>query len=141
MRFFLAMIPPTVTDQQHRIVARPGKRAQVYDSPELQDARHKLTSHLAAHRPDQPMTGPVRLRTLWCFPLCADHWDGQYRTSRPDTDNLQKMLKDCMTDLGYWRDDAQVASELTEKFWAERPGIFIEANEIPEDKNHRRATE
>ena len=30
-----------------------------------------------------------------------------------------------MTRLGYWRDDAQVASEIVEKFWAEIPGIYV----------------
>ena len=60
----------------------------------------------------------------WCFPK-GRHRDGEYRVTRPDTDNLQKLLKDCMTQAGFWKDDAQVASELCEKFWAETPGIYI----------------
>lgn len=36
------------------------------------------------------------------------------------------MLKDCMTALGFWSDDALVASEICEKFWADVPGIYIE---------------
>ena len=60
----------------------------------------------------------------WCFPR-GRHPDGAYKTTRPDADNLQKLLKDCMTRLGYWRDDAQVASEIVEKFWAEIPGIYV----------------
>lgn len=35
-----------------------------------------------------------------------------------------------MTALGFWRDDAQVASEIAEKFWAEVPGIYLCAEEI-----------
>ena len=54
----------------------------------------------------------------------------EYRTTKPDTDNLQKLLKDCMTDVGFWKDDAQVASEICEKFWAEIPGIWIRVEEI-----------
>ena len=30
-----------------------------------------------------------------------------------------------MTDLHFWLDDAQVASEIVEKFWAVRPGIYV----------------
>ena len=30
-----------------------------------------------------------------------------------------------MTRLHFWQDDAQVASEISEKFWANTPGIFI----------------
>jgi Holliday junction resolvase RusA-like endonuclease len=35
-----------------------------------------------------------------------------------------------MTKLGFWTDDALVASEIIEKFWAEIPGIFIRIEEI-----------
>jgi Holliday junction resolvase RusA-like endonuclease len=35
-----------------------------------------------------------------------------------------------MTDLGYWTDDALVASEIIEKFWAARPGIYICIEEV-----------
>ena len=30
-----------------------------------------------------------------------------------------------MTRLRFWRDDAQVASEIAEKFWSDVPGIFV----------------
>ncbi len=44
-----------------------------------------------------------------------------------DTDNLQKMLKDCMTEVGFWNDDAQVVVEHVEKLWSDEPtGIAIE---------------
>ena len=39
---------------------------------------------------------------------------------------MQKLLKDCMTVTGFWLDDAQVASEVAEKFWADIPGIFVQ---------------
>ena len=32
----------------------------------------------------------------------------QREVTKPDTDNLQKLLKDCMTKCGFWKDDAQV---------------------------------
>ena len=44
--------------------------------------------------------------------------------------DLQKALKDVMTQLHYWVDDAQVASEICEKFWADVPGIYIHAQEL-----------
>lgn len=49
---------------------------------------------------------------------------------RIPTTNLQKLLKDCMTEAKFWKDDAQVASEICEKFWAEVPGIYIRIEEI-----------
>ena len=65
------------------------------------------------------------LGVKWCFPIRGRHRDGEYKATKPDTDNLEKLLKDVMTELGFWMDDAQVASELCEKFWAEIPGIYI----------------
>lgn len=124
LQFFLPMIPPTVTAQEHKVTVRNG-RPRFYDPPELKEARAKLTAHLAKHKPDKPYTKGVYLEVKWCFPLKFKHKDGEYRTTKPDTDNLQKLLKDCMTEVGFWRDDALVASELCEKFWAQVPGIFI----------------
>jgi len=60
------------------------------------------------------------------------HKDGEYRITKPDTDNLQKMLKDVMTRLGFWQDDALVASDFCEKFWAELPGIYIKIQPLNE---------
>lgn len=68
--------------------------------------------------------------TKWCFPR-GKHLDGTYRLSKPDTDNLQKLLKDCMTKVGFWDDDALVASEIVEKFWAEVPGIYVRIDRLP----------
>lgn len=80
--------------------------------------------------PEKKYTGGVRLIVKWLFPITGKHQDGEYKTTKPDTDNLQKMLKDCMTKLGYWTDDALVASEIIEKFWAAQPGIYIKIEEV-----------
>ena len=91
----------------------------------MADARAKLTGHLAPHVPERPLKGPLQLMVKWCFPIVGPHEDGEPKTSRPDTDNLQKLLKDCMTAEHFWTDDALVCSEITEKFWADTPGIWI----------------
>lgn len=100
-----------------------------YEPQEVKAARQKLQAHLAKHRPEKMYDGGVRLVVKWCFPK-GRHPDGAYRTTKPDTDNLQKLLKDCMTATGFWKDDAQVASEIAEKFWAEIPGIYIRLEEL-----------
>lgn len=128
LEFFLPMDPPTVTHQEKQIHVVKGKPV-LYEPAELKAARAKLRDHLAKHRPAQPLTGGVRLVAKWCFPR-GRHKDGTYRITKPDTDNLQKLLKDVMTAVGFWRDDAQVASEIVEKFWAEIPGIYIRLEEL-----------
>lgn len=127
--FFLPMIPPTATHQEKQIAVVKGKPV-LYDPAEVKAARSKLTAHLAGHQPSRRLRGPVQLIVKWCFPLQGDHRDGEYKTSKPDTDNLIKLLKDCMTKVGFWKDDAQVASEINEKFWAKVPGIYIRAMEL-----------
>lgn len=125
IEFFMPMIPPTTTAQMHRI----DRRGRIYDSPELADARKKLTAHLAKHTPEKPYISGVRLTVKWLFPN-GRHKNGEYRITRPDTDNLQKLLKDCMTKCGYWKDDALVCSEIVEKFWAETSGIYVRIEEV-----------
>lgn len=128
----MPMIPPTATAQEKKWRAVKGKPVG-YDPPEVLDARSKLTAHLSEHRPERPLEGAVRLLVKWCFPR-GRHRDGEYRATRPDTDNLNKLLKDCMTAVGFWKDDAQVASEICEKFWSEVPGIYIKAETIGETR-------
>lgn len=118
------MNPPTVTHQEKDIAVVKGKPV-VYEPAELKAVRSKLMAHLGQYAPLVPLQGAVRLMVKWCFPITGKHEDGEWKTTKPDTDNLQKLLKDCMTDLGYWKDDAQVASEIVEKFWAKVPGIYV----------------
>lgn len=126
--FFMAMVPPTATHQEKKVTVVHG-RPRFYEPPELLAARAKLTNHLAGHRPGEPYASAVRLVVKWLFPR-GKHKDGEYRATKPDTDNLQKLLKDCMTTVGFWRDDALVASEVVEKFWAETPGIYVKIEEL-----------
>ena len=130
IEFFLGGIPPTITHQHQQVTVRNGKPV-FYQPDRLKAAREKLTRQLKTHRPVEPIEGAVRLLTKWCFPLNTRHKiDGEYKITRPDTDNLQKMLKDVMTEVGFWKDDAQVASEIIEKFYARIPGIYIRVEQL-----------
>ncbi|WP_270790076.1 RusA family crossover junction endodeoxyribonuclease [Enterococcus diestrammenae] len=130
IEFFMPMAKvPTTTHQQKQVTVKNGKPV-FYEPPDLVAARAKLTAHLGPNTPEKKFTSPVRLITKWCFPLSGKHHDGEWKATKPDTDNLQKLLKDCMTDLGFWKDDCLVASEIAEKFWAEVPGIYIRIEEL-----------
>lgn len=126
--FFMPMIPPTITHQEKKVHVVNGKPI-FYEEQELKAARSKLEAHLAKHKPDKKYTGGIELLVKWCFPR-GRHKDGEYRITKPDTDNLQKMLKDCMTRIGFWEDDAQVCLEIIEKFWADIPGIYISIRNV-----------
>lgn len=133
LSFFIPMKKiPTMTHQEKSITVRGGKPI-VYEDAELKAVRAKYEACLAGHVPDRMLRGPLRLITKWCFPLSGKHFDGEYKTTKPDTDNLVKMVKDVMTDLGYWKDDAQVASDIIEKFWASLPGLYVYIEELSDD--------
>ena len=124
MEFFIEMIPPTVTAQTRRVTFQGGK-PHFYKTKALKDAKALFVGELMMHRPDQPLSGAVRLHVTWFFPT-KSHKEGEWRITRPDTDNLQKLLKDCMTHTGFWNDDAQVCREEVVKRWSkEAPGIAI----------------
>ena len=131
MEFFLDLHPPTVTAQEHKVRVVRG-RPMFYDTPRLKAARSTFESLLRQHKPEAPLEGPVALTVDWHFST-KSHRDGTYRVTRPDTDNLQKLLKDCMTAAGFWKDDAQVCSETVSKMWTRgQPGIAISAERITE---------
>ncbi|MBR4765639.1 MAG: RusA family crossover junction endodeoxyribonuclease [Clostridia bacterium] len=126
------MIPPTATAQEKKVRVVHGKPL-FFDPAPVKNAKALLISHLILNKPDAPLEGPVELKAVWMFPKGRKHRHGEWRITKPDTDNLQKLLKDCMTKCGFWKDDAQVVRETVEKKWTNEPtGIFIEITK-PED--------
>lgn len=126
--FFLPMgRPPTVTAQQGHRTTRSGHH---YTDARALDARALYRAMLAPHAPADPMRGPVRLLVKFLFPLNG-HEDGEYKITKPDTDNMIKILKDAMSDVGFWNDDAQVASETVEKFYSKTTGVFVSVCVLP----------
>lgn len=134
LQFFMPMKPPTKTYQEKRLGVTKKGRAYIYEDEELKAVRQKLMAHLGQHAPKKPFEGAIQFIAKWCFPITGKHLPGEWKTSKPDTDNLQKLLKDCMTACGFWKDDAQVASEIIQKFYCDVPGIFIVVEKIPESK-------
>ena len=137
IEFFMPMIPPTVTHQEHKVAVRDSKPV-FYEPPDLKAARQKLLDHVGRYAPLDPLSGPLRLMTKWIWPVpepVLKDVQGEvdwavYKVTKPDTDNIIKLLKDCMTRCRFWHDDAQVASEITEKFLGLRPGIYVRIEEI-----------
>lgn len=139
IEFFMPMIPPTVTAQEKAVTVENGKPI-FYDPPDLVKAKNKLMVNLIPFRPEKPMNGPLRLVVKWCYPITGNHFDGEYKYTKPDTDNLNKALKDVMEKLGFFVNDSRVASELIEKFWADIPGIWIYLEEIKQHKGKKGKT-
>lgn len=137
MEFYLEMEPPTVTAQEHKVVVRHGK-PMFYDTERLKAARATFLNALRPYAPEVPLEGPVSLAVSWNF-ATKSHAHGSWRITRPDTDNLQKLLKDCMTAAGFWKDDAQVCLETVSKQWNRiRPGIDVSILPLGESRDSTR---
>ena len=127
--FFMAMIPPKATKQEAKVkIGRDGK-PHGYPSERWSRAEADIASRLERFRPDEPMTGPVLLSVTWCFPLDGEA-DGTPYTDKPDTDNLDKGLKDIMTEMGWWTDDCIVFDERITKIHSRIPGVRIDIEEV-----------
>ena len=130
MRFKLKMIPPTATAQQkgERVV---GGHIHHFKKKNIMAAEAILRDALLPYVPAEPITDqPIWLTVHWMFPYpksARKHLQGwsRWKITRPDTDNLNKLLKDVMTDMGFWKDDALICQEVICKFYDDEPGIWI----------------
>ena len=52
------------------------------------------------------------------------------RRPKPDVDNVEKTVYDVMAKLGFFTNDAHVASSLTTKAWGEPQGIYVRIEQI-----------
>ena len=142
--FRIDCIPPKSTHQASlRIMKRRDGSQFVGKMENSKGAQVKrdIISLLAEHRPAEPFAGPVQLVIGWAYPwrksepkrnrITGQRWCD----TRPDCDNLAKMVIDCMTRLAFWGDDSQVAWLNFSKWWADRPGIIVGIRELEEGGN------
>jgi len=138
MRFKLKMIPPTATAQQkgERVV---GGYIHHYKKKNVAAAEAILRDALLPYVPEAPIADrPIYFGAIWEFPYpksAKKHQPGKFRQkfTRPDTDNLNKLLKDVMTDMGFWKDDALISVEFIEKVYSDEPGILILITDLKPD--------
>lgn len=130
LEFFLPCVPPTTTHHHKRIV-NAGRFARMADRPELNEAKHLLDSLLLSHRPSSPLKGPVSLALEFTWPWRKSEPKKRRalgrvpHTSRPDCSNLAKTIEDRLVSLCFLEDDNSVASLKVQKWWGDKPGIFV----------------
>lgn len=115
--------------QPARVTNQSGVRhlhnGRSYKTPALKAWEKELAVKLRPYAPDQPIDGPVELRVCFGYEAKAKRDLWKWKITRPDTDNSIKTVKDVMTKLGFWHDDAQVSKETCKKMWVDVPGIAI----------------
>ena len=119
--------------------------ARVYDSGTAEGWKSLIAAAVLPLRPAAPLDGPIRLDADFYFPrpkYMAGRKvpDGEIpHTARPDRDNLEKALLDCLTTVGVFVDDCQVCAGEVRKFYAskaDRPGAVIAIQQFNPTRGH-----
>lgn len=125
---------PTKTFQQKRVGFKNGKPI-FYEDEKLADVRALFMSRLMEFKLDKvPSGSPIELVTTWCFPETKQKKHGHPMVSKPDLDNLQKLLNDCLTECGFFKDDSYIYRMILEKFHSNIVGIRISIRYMEEIK-------
>ena len=132
-QIFLVMDRIPSTTSQEKGVQVVGGRPHFYTKKSVQDVKDFYAACLRSKGPPEPFEGALELRVNFYYPVKKPHKQGEPKTTRPDTDNMIKALKDVMTDLGFWKDDAQIVVEHVTKSYSDPSGVQIKIIRITED--------
>lgn len=117
------------TAQQKGVTIKYGK-PYFYEKPEVKALRNQLYFYCKPHRPPEPFGGAVRLKVIFYYKTTKKKQIGQFKTTRPDLDNLNKLLWDVLTDTGFFKDDSQIVIFEARKGYGEEDKIKISISEI-----------
>ena len=128
---------PMATAQQKGVDAR-GRRPRFYTKASVLNVQqmYKLAILQEFNRLGVPLPyleGPVGVSVKFTFAVKERRRWGHYKDTKPDCDNLVKILLDVLTGLHLWRDDAAVAVLRVEKRYGEYPRVDIELEELKND--------
>lgn len=101
------------------------KTGRYFKKKNVASAEHEFKLALIPHRPLNPSEKPIKLTVMFVFDTKNKRLWGHPKATRPDTDNYLKLFKDCMTDCGFWKDDAQVWDERIVKTYGESASIMV----------------
>ena len=90
---------------------------------------------IAKHRPSTPCDFPVSLFIRFRFPHLKSSSseykkNPQWKTTRPDLDNMEKVVLDSLTDEGFLVDDSIICLKTTSKKHSSTPKIIIRLKQI-----------
>jgi Holliday junction resolvase RusA-like endonuclease len=108
--------------------------ARVYDAGTAEGWKGLIAQEVRPLLPAVPIDCPVRLDAVFLFDRPkrllrkSDPAGRLLHTSKPDRDNLEKALLDCLTQVGVLADDCHVCAGEVRKYYVakgERPGVIV----------------
>lgn len=117
--------------------------ARVFDSHTAEEWKGLVAVAAKRHAPAEAILGPVLVNITLIFPRPNAHFRANnpakglradapsWHINRPDRDNSEKAILDCLTQLGgFWRDDCQVCAGEVRKVYGDVPGAIIEIESL-----------
>ena len=122
---------PKGTAQQKRY---DGRSKRFFMNKNLILAHNLYAKQLVDYIPERPFDGPIQIGFVFSYFTPTKKRRGTPKTSRPDCDNVVKLVLDVMTELGFFLDDAQVTRLRIEKRWSttERASVYFNLEEVVE---------
>ena len=126
--FFVLEEIPRTTAQEKGYNRRTGR---YYSKKKVKDAADLYDFMLMTNKPPRKLTGAIRVTVFFYYPVKKPHKNGEPKITRPDGDNMVKLLLDRATKTGaFWDDDAQISDLRIVRAYSEPSGIGMIATEI-----------
>jgi len=139
IEFLVRGVPGTAGSKKFVGHAKSTGRAIIVDSAgkKGKDWRN-LVASTAQDFIEKPLSGPLSLIVIFRMPYrkgdlrkdgTSKHNAPYHHTTKPDATKMLRAVEDALTGIA-WLDDAQIAVQRVEKFYAEVPGAFISITQL-----------
>ena len=138
LSFFVNIIPTKATHQSSlRVLRSRSGRFFVgkFSKSPIKRWISEFSEKIAKFKPEKPLDCPVEIDIEFRFPynksaskkiINTDTW----KTTRPDLDNMEKVILDTLTNDGFFVDDSLVVLKTTRKMHSPKVGISIFIKEL-----------
>lgn len=117
---------PSSTAQQRKISGKA-----THPTEGLRYARAAWQAFVEPYAPVRPIPKgkAVVLDVYLYYHTKNENMEGKFKVTRPDGDNLLKVIKDAMTKAGFWEDDSQVQEKIWRLWTCGEENVCIRAEE------------
>jgi Holliday junction resolvase RusA-like endonuclease len=121
--------------------ARIGKGVRTYNPQESEEGKIRWEAYRQLPQGWEPLGGPIKVAIEFLMPRPKSHYGTgskintlkgsapRKHTLKPDIDNLQKAVYDCLNQV-VWNDDAQICEAVATKTYSDRPKTKIIITEV-----------
>ena len=118
--FTIQMDIPTTTFQDKTIKTnRKTKKKYIGSSDKVIAIGQEYQYMLKPHRPQETLTGALKVSLYFVFATKVKGKQGKYKDTKPDCDNISKLVLDAMEKVGFYENDSRISDLRIVKKWGE----------------------